>query len=308
MAPPILGKGGRPATSRDPRIQALLTAGVEPSGLVLGLPIRGKGGRLASSRDPATQALLSAGILPGKPDRRTEAEVIRDQPAPINFDTMLRPNDERGFVHKKILGGIGAIAGILPIPGAGLVGAIARRLAGGGQRKVSFVPSNGLIQTLTPGDTRQPCGPGQVMVLGQCIGLQGGNGDRDQRCPAGTVWDPELRFCVSPESPFGAGRVGGDVMMGRFGPAVAPMEELRSVAQCPTGMALGKDGLCYDHIANRDRKYPRGRRPLLTGGEMRCISRASTAAKRLDRTNARLRGLGLMKPEAVRKRKTKKVC
>jgi len=119
-------------------------------------------------------------------------------------------------------------------------------------------------------------------------------------CPPPTVWDPNGGFCVAPTSPLGADRLGGGAIMGRFGAAVIPGSRISDIAVCPSGMALGKDGLCYDHLPNRDRKYPKPRRPLLTGGEMRAISVASRAATKVKSNNKRLLKLGLLPKPARR--------
>jgi hypothetical protein len=62
-------------------------------------------------------------------------------------------------------------------------------------------------------------------------------------------------------------------------------------------MVLGNDGLCYNKrdIRNSDRMWPKGRAPLLTGGEMSAISKAARAAGKLERTTKRLQKIGLMK-------------
>lgn len=89
----------------------------------------------------------------------------------------------------------------------------------------------------------------------------------------------------------------GDAVMGQFGAALEPgvMQIERSV--CLPGMQLAKDGLCYNKgaITNSQRMWPRGRRPLLTGGDMRAIGVAARAGAKLDRTTKRLRSLGMMK-------------
>ncbi|MEE8488685.1 MAG: hypothetical protein V3S43_00005, partial [Acidimicrobiia bacterium] len=53
-------------------------------------------------------------------------------------------------------------------------------------------------------------------------------------------------------------------------------------------------------IKNSERKWPVGRRPLLTGGEMRCITIAAGAAKRLQRKQKQLQALGMLKKPARR--------
>jgi len=96
----------------------------------------------------------------------------------------------------------------------------------------------------------------------------------------------------------------GEAVMGRFGPALQPGTKTTHFRFCPRGAVLGLDGLCYNRkdIRNTDRWWPRGRRPLLTGGEMRAISIASTAAKKLQRKEKQLRQLGLLKAPPARRR------
>jgi len=72
-------------------------------------------------------------------------------------------------------------------------------------------------------------------------------------------------------------------------------------AICGKKMQLADDGICYNksQISNKQRMWPAGRRPLLTGGDMRAISIASRAGKRMDGATARLRKLGMMKKAPV---------
>lgn len=89
----------------------------------------------------------------------------------------------------------------------------------------------------------------------------------------------------------------GNALMGRYGaglePGIMPIDR----AVCLRGMVLGNDGVCYNksQIRNADRMWPRGRRPLLTGGDMRSISIAARAGKRLEGATKRLQKIGLMK-------------
>ncbi len=100
----------------------------------------------------------------------------------------------------------------------------------------------------------------------------------------------------------------GDATMGRFGAALVPGSRIIDRAVCLRGMVLGNDGLCYNSkgFRNSDRMWPRGRRPLLTGGDMRAISIASRAATRLTNTAVRLQEIGLIKKPVARKRAKKK--
>ena len=97
----------------------------------------------------------------------------------------------------------------------------------------------------------------------------------------------------------------GEPVMGQFGAAYVPGNKIIDRAVCLKGDVVGSDGLCYPKrsIRNKDREWPRGRRPLLTGGDMRAISVAHRAASRLTRTAGRLQDMGLIKKPIVRKLK-----
>jgi hypothetical protein len=62
-------------------------------------------------------------------------------------------------------------------------------------------------------------------------------------------------------------------------------------------MVLGADGYCYNksQISNKERMWPKGRRPLLTGGDMGAITKAARAAKRLQAAQTKLQTLGMLK-------------
>lgn len=89
----------------------------------------------------------------------------------------------------------------------------------------------------------------------------------------------------------------GEAVMGRYGAALVPGNHVINRAVCLKGMVVGDDGLCYNkgQITNKQREWPRGRRPLLTGGDMRAISIAARAAGRLQRNQKRLEKIGLLK-------------
>jgi len=106
---------------------------------------------------------------------------------------------------------------------------------------------------------------------------------------------------------------GGEAVMGRYGAALVPGSKIIDRADCTfggtvRGMILGDDNLCYNRgqISNKQRAWPRGRRPLLTGGDMRAISIASRAARRLTNTAVRLHEIGLIKKPIARKPRKKK--
>jgi len=68
-------------------------------------------------------------------------------------------------------------------------------------------------------------------------------------------------------------------------PTMAPFRETRLVLDCGPGWVLGMDSLCYPKkmIPNKFRKWPRGTKPFLTGGEVRTLRRAKSLEKRFKR-------------------------
>jgi len=128
-----------------------------------------------------------------------------------------------------------------------------------------------------------------------------------KECGFGRVWDEVKGKCV-----FGLGEQagrddtpGGDVVMGRYGAGEIPGNMVVNRAVCRPGMVIGDDGVCYNRsqLKNSEREWPRGRRPLLTGGDMRAISTAARAGRRLERTTKRLQKIGMMKKPAARARR-----
>ena len=207
-----------------------------------------------------------------------------------------RPGDQRGFVHKKLLGGISRIAGLLPIPApiSTIVGGLAGRFARTATARVT--PTTiaqreqaqrfklGIIDDILPpripiigGDGRGPCGPG-------------------------LVWSSQLGTCVAIGSPVQATFAGGVAVAGQYGAGLAPGSQIVDRATCLRGMVLGNDSVCYNkgQIKNNQRMWPAGRKPLLTGGDMRAISTAARAGRRMDVATKRLQKMGMMKKPARR--------
>ncbi len=119
--------------------------------------------------------------------------------------------------------------------------------------------------------------------------------DQTGRCIVGTMAGRDV----------GPGGV-GDAVMGRFGAAYFPGSMIIDRAVCLPGDVVGEDGLCYPRrsIKNSDRQWPRGRRPLLTGGDMRAISIAHQAGARMTKAAGRLQDMGIIKkPIAAPRRK-----
>jgi len=250
------------------------------------------------SRGRLREKIRPPRVIPRARPRPVAASRLIPKGERVNMDIILgvdngRPNDQREFFHKKLFGGLAKKVIGIGVP-------LAKKFFGGGggrgrqpPREELFFPTS-IPRTFVPTVPVESVIPGGERIAG--------NG----RCSPGTIRD-RTGLCVAPGSPFGAGRLEGDVLMGRFGPAVAADEVLRSIAMCPTGMVLGKDSLCYDRLANRDRKYPRGRRPLLTGGDMRAISRARRAGNRLSTAKEDLVAIGMLKPAARKRRKKRAV-
>lgn len=212
------------------------------------------------------------------------------------FPTNGRPSDSRGFVHKKLIGVAGNLLGFVPggdiiKSGISLVGsALSRGGRVSHQFPGQFGTGNG-FQFRSFDDRKN----------GRCA---------QQACPPGTKWSSEICACLSPRSPAGRDpRFGfsGEAVMGRFGPAEVPVSRMTETRVCDRGMKLGKDGLCYAKLTNKERLYPRGRRPLLTGGDMRSISRARSAGIRMANAKSDLVAIGMLKPAPTRKRKKKAV-
>ena len=243
-----------------------------------------------------------------------------------------RPNDVRGFIHKRIFGGIkGAIGGLLGGgPLGGIRGALGGFLGGGRGREPIFAgppPPLGISQSLwaertdaharidipcaTRGLTRDisgACRPPTQILIQQPIPslpfagapggpitplLSPGGTLGPSRCPPGHI---EIA---------GSCATWGEAVVGRFGAGLEPLLQPAERRVCPRGSVLGVDGLCYNKgvLRNTDRFWPRGRRPLLTGGEMRCISVAARAANKLQRKQSQLVAMGMLKRPARRTQK-----
>lgn len=229
-----------------------------------------------------------------------------------------RPNDQRGFLHKSFIGRAigGAVKGFVT---GGPLGGIRGGVSGLVSRKPRARPTlpRGARPTL-PSETAKQLGAN--LKFGGVTTEQGFRrrslGGPGTQCRLPAVINPSTGLCRVPKKgiraigerffpggetgfgeEFAGGSPVGDAVMGQFGAALMPgiMQIERSV--CLPGMQLAKDGLCYDKraITNRQRMWPRGRPPLLTGGDMRAIAIATRAGSKLERTTKRLRTLGMMK-------------
>ncbi len=227
-----------------------------------------------------------------------------------------RPGDERGFVHKRLLGGVKGLIRGGPLAGVG--GFLAPPGRPPPIARVFPVP-----QRFAPITTPRPTQPRtrtarptrsseREKELGRQIklGATNGNGEflgGDPECIVpGMRVDPatgKCKFFLGERAGPNGGRPVGDAIMGRYGAGLEPGIMTIDRAVCLRGMQLGDDGVCYNksQISNNQRMWPKGRRPLLTGGDMRAISIASRAGKRLERTSKRLQSIGLMKKPGPRR-------
>ena len=250
----------------------------------------------------------------------------------MNFLDRPRPNDQRGFVHKRFLRAakgfvtsgfnpLGAAAGFVsgggrrpaqrgpPFRGFGITSpgtALARRppsrttTARPSERSAAGKESGralkfgegttalsiaGSTPCWVPGARPDPCNPGKCAIF---VGNKPGRDD--EPCPDGNG--------VTPAGPV------GEAVAGQYGAAFMPGSLMIDRAVCDRGQQLGNDGLCYNKgaISNKQRMWPAGRKPLLSGGDMRAISIAARAGKRLEGATKRLQAIGLMKKPASRGR------
>lgn len=132
--------------------------------------------------------------------------------------------------------------------------------------------------------------------IGGFLGLGGGG----SQCLPGTVAGPG-GVCMDLSAALPGGdplfQVGVGATMGRYGPAYQGNSRMIRRTTCLPGDLVGDDGLCYSRgsLTNKERMWPRGTRPLLTGGEMNAIRVAARAGGRLERTQKRLQKMGMMK-------------
>ena len=209
----------------------------------------------------------------------------------------MRPNDERAFIHKRILGGISRVAGVasaVGIPGASVVSRVTRQLTGGRP-----TPSRITTARVTPSSIAEKNFGAQVKFPSF-----GGGGGGGGPCDFPKVIDAAGRCRTPTSGEFGGPQFDvGEAVMGRYGAALEPGSMIVDRAVCLRGMQLANDGLCYNksQISNKQRMWPAGRKPLLSGGDMRAISTAARAGRRLEGATKRLRKLGMMKQPPVRR-------
>lgn len=77
-------------------------------------------------------------------------------------------------------------------------------------------------------------------------------------------------------------------MLGHQG--VQPAVENRPTRQCPTGMVLAKDGLCYDKrlVTKRFRMWPPAKKPPISVSEMNALRAAKRVEKKVKRLGRKI--------------------
>jgi len=232
-----------------------------------------------------------------------------------------RPGERRGFVHKRILGGIkGAVSGLVGGgPGGlirgGLSGFLAPRRPLGPAQRTDLDPRRRTVPRTT---TARPSltsarekNEGRALKFPELAVGPNGRGCRIPGQRRDQFGDCSF-FLGEFKGPNGDAAVTapvGDAVMGRYGAALQPGSMMIDRAVCLRGMQLGNDGLCYNRgaITNKQRMWPAGRKPLLTGGEMRAINIAAAAGRKLEGATTRLQKLGMLKKPMPRRTKTKAV-
>jgi len=231
----------------------------------------------------------------------------------IDFSPL--PNERRNFLHKRLLGAAKTFvsSGFNPVAAAGSFVAGPPAVRRPPPRTQTARPSRFSAIGKEAGRSFKFGGSRRLVgTTGTAVSLAGvrGFGPLGGSCPPLMKVDPATGQCAfflgtqrgpdGVELPTGAGLPVGNAVMGQFGAALMPGQKIINRAVCLRGMVVASDGLCYNksQIKNADRMWPRGRRPLLTGGDMSAIAKAARAASRLERTTKRLQKIGLMKKPA----------
>jgi len=207
---------------------------------------------------------------------------------------VIPPNEQRGFVHKRLFAGAKGFFRGGPI---GAVSAFVAPTSTAGGMKSSMRPGSRPPIPATAGrPANSPCWvwgsrqPGVPPRWGwDCTGsstVPVSSFAPTAGCPPLMKRDPitgQCKFFFGQQpgaEPGGVG--GGNAVAGAFGmPAIEPDVQEAIRLSCPTGMVLGRDNLCYPkQVLRRDsrfRKWRPGMRPILTGGERHGITKAKAS-------------------------------
>jgi len=108
-------------------------------------------------------------------------------------------------------------------------------------------------------------------------------------CGPGFIWSSLLRMClpINPldptpdfDTPAETSTTTSMHQPNGHADTIPSQREIRRRV-CRKGSVLGKDGWCHQHIANKDREYPKPRKALGTPGELNALATSKKFAKRL---------------------------
>jgi hypothetical protein len=160
-------------------------------------------------------------------------------------------------------GGVGSLPTV-PTTGTGVLGGV----LGGYQTGGIGGAIVGGIGNYLSGQGLTGCPSGTILVNGQCQQAQGGiSGTIASILPGGST------------GTIPAGQVAMDGVLGARPPQYPNRVE---VNRCPTGMVMGKNGICYEK-GQILRKYRKRvvRKPALSAADAAAITKANRAKKRL---------------------------
>lgn len=204
-----------------------------------------------------------------------------------------RPGDAQAFVHKKLLGIVSKVSGFVPGPVGQIVSRVTRTLAG----SRGTVPRTQTARPTLISAQEKEIGK-QLKFSAPEVQSFSGGASGGGPCPAGFRQD-----FLSGQCEPGGGQAVGEAVMGIHGAGLVPGSRMIDRAVCLRGMQLGNDGVCYNkgQIRNNQRMWPAGRKPLLSGGDMRAIAIAARAGRRMEGATKRLQRLGMMKKPISRR-------
>jgi hypothetical protein len=167
---------------------------------------------------------------------------------------------------------------IVPSAAGGAFPGFGGQTTGGYQLPGFDFAGGGLVPSGPTGGGDCP-GAFSVRIAGQCVDLTA--------LPPGG--DPAVTGQVGPGVSLAAPSGMGQLVTGYYGIGVVPRVEARTHRECPRGFKLGRDGVCYEHLARSQRMWDPGIKPLLTGGDRAAIARAARAARALERSKKSLK-------------------
>jgi len=185
---------------------------------------------------------------------RPVAEIrARNQPPGV---AAIRAPEQRGFVHKRVLGFVGKQI-VKRIPGGQIALDIGKSIRSSLQQQKR--PPVALPTFAPPGAVPLSFGPGAG-------------------APAAQV--------AIPRTAAAAAGPQGEAVLGAFDlPAIVPLALQSVTLDCPPGMVLGKDNLCYPRQVlgrnNQFRKWRSAPRPSISRRDERCLAAVDAVQKKL---------------------------